>query len=822
MGDFNNVLRVTDRVGGREVTASEYEDLVTMMDNLELFEKESQGDHFTWNNKQSNGMIYSRIDRVLGNIHWQQRNIDTTLYIMEPGVSDHSLLCLKDNIQTSPFKRQFKFPNVVTQTEGFLAAVKANWDLPMEGGAINLCKPFKGIQGQIEEARDELQSAQVELQMDRLNGSKAEKVKNLTEKVIHLNNIEEKMLAQRAKINWIRLGDGNNRFFHATLKGKNKQTRIQSLQTGSDDIVTDQQSIKEEVIQFYKNLVGTPASDLTGIDIEAMRRGPQLNRDQMEQLTVLVTDEEIYQCLMTMKDQTAPGGDGYNAKFYKVAWDIIKADVCQAVREFFEKEKIGQERSQARRPSLTYALCLGDGLLHRVLQKLKDNPNFKFHSKCKKLGIINHSFADDLLLFVKAETTSVSLLMENFKNFSSSTGLTANMQKCMIYYGNVAQVSKNTLSQITNFKEGTLPFRYLGIPLSSKKLSVVNCMVMVEKMTGKVRNWTNSLLSFAGRLQLVKSVLFAITNYWFHCVPLPMKVIQSAEAVCRSFLWSGSDKITRKHPVSWGQTCNPRKVGGLNIIDLKIWRKASLLKMLWNHSGKSDSLWIKWIHCYYVKSLTIMTVPVKASCSWILKTILNQRQAAMDLPCWNSMMLHPKFSTRIVYHELLQDLPVVQWQNLVYKNLARPKAQFILWIACNNRLPCKERLHHFGLLNSNECTFCNEIETLNHLMFECRITREIWTYILSWMQLVHTPLRWDEEIQWVMKKSKGKGSKASILKCAFTETIYETWLFRNRCCFGRSKVSDNGSIGPKIIDHIVYRSWLNHKLRHYVAKLMMP
>ncbi|XP_058759510.1 uncharacterized protein LOC131632800 [Vicia villosa] len=164
----------------------------------------------------------------------------------------------------------------------------------------------------------------------------------------------------------------------------------------------------------------------------------------------------------------------------------------------------------------------------------------------------------------------------------------------------------------------------------------------------------------------------------------------------------------------------------------------------------------------------------------------------------------------------------ILWHRLVDKNLARPKAQFILWIACNNKLPCKERLHRFGLLSNNKCVFCNEIETLNHLLFECRITRVIWIYVLSWMQLTHTPSRWNEEIQWVMEKSKGKGSKASILKCAFTETVYETWLFRNRCCFGRSFDSENSRIGPKIIDTIVYRSWLNIKLRHYVAKLMMP
>ncbi|XP_058769114.1 uncharacterized protein LOC131642986 [Vicia villosa] len=193
----------------------------------------------------------------------------------------------------------------------------------------------------------------------------------------------------------------------------------------------------------------------------------------------------------------------------------------------------------------------------------------------------------------------------------------------------------------------------------------------------------------------------------------------------------------------------------------------------------------------------------------------------MALPCWDKMMQLSKFKNREMYHALLPAQPAVQWQRLGFTNIARPKAQFIMWVACNNKLPCKERLHRFGLLSTSKCTFCNAIETLNHLMFECPVTYVIWEFVLNWLQQGHSPLRWEEEIKWVMEKCKGKGSKATILKCAFTETIYETWIFRNRCCFGRSKESDNVNIGPSITDYIVYRSWPNHKLKKYVAKLMM-
>jgi hypothetical protein len=67
-------LKNHDRIGGRIVTESEYRDLKTMMDTTCLYEMDNSGDHYTWSNKQSNCAIYSRIDRVIGNIDWLQKD----------------------------------------------------------------------------------------------------------------------------------------------------------------------------------------------------------------------------------------------------------------------------------------------------------------------------------------------------------------------------------------------------------------------------------------------------------------------------------------------------------------------------------------------------------------------------------------------------------------------------------------------------------------------------------------------------------------------------------------------------------------------------
>lgn len=167
---------------------------------------------------------------------------------------------------------------------------------------------------------------------------------------------------------------------------------------------------------------------------------------------------------------------------------------------------------------------------------------------------------------------------------------------------------------MTKFSEGLPPFRYLGVPLTSKKISIHQCLILVDKLVSRIRHWSVRLLNFAGRIQLI-NVLFAVTNFWMQCIPLPKRVIHNIEAIFRSFLWTGGETICRKSPIAWHNVCTPRNQGGQNIISINEWNQAYMINLLWNLSGKRVSLWIKWVHTYYVKNDDIWNVRIRNSCS---------------------------------------------------------------------------------------------------------------------------------------------------------------------------------------------------------------
>lgn len=118
----------------------------------------------------------------------------------------------------------------------------------------------------------------------------------------------------------------------------------------------------------------------------------------------------------------------------------------------------------------------------RNLHQLDNILDFNYHTKCEKLKLTSLSFVDDLLLFTRGYIISMELMLKHFEQFSLSTSLGINPSKCFIYFGYVDQVMKDAIIRSSGFKEGSLPFRYLGIPLTSKKLAIKYYLPLIDKI----------------------------------------------------------------------------------------------------------------------------------------------------------------------------------------------------------------------------------------------------------------------------------------------------------------------------------------------------
>ncbi|KAL4289896.1 hypothetical protein GQ457_14G019590 [Hibiscus cannabinus] len=153
----------------------------------------------------------------------------------------------------------------------------------------------------------------------------------------------------------------------------------------------------------------------------------------------------------------------------------------------------------------------------------------------------------------------------------------------------------------TSFKSGKLPVRYLGVPLVTKKLTEKDCAPLLKKLKAKLHSWPNRNLSYEGRLQLIKYVLFSLANFWCRQLVMPKSVGNRIEQTCNRFFWRGNGTASRGARVGWGQVCTLTSEGGLGLKNIGCWNRANLLMLIQNILTQNDSLWVVWLNAHVFK-----------------------------------------------------------------------------------------------------------------------------------------------------------------------------------------------------------------------------
>lgn len=113
-------------------------------------------------------------------------------------------------------------------------------------------------------------------------------------------------------------------------------------------------------------------------------------------------------------------------------------------------------------------------VLSNLLNKVSLDPSFKFHKNCKKLKLFHLCFIDDLMLFCKADKNLINCLFNALEVFGNWLRLEANNLKGNFYCSEKADGKIKDYLREKGFVEGTLPFKYLGIPLGSSRINSNN------------------------------------------------------------------------------------------------------------------------------------------------------------------------------------------------------------------------------------------------------------------------------------------------------------------------------------------------------------
>ncbi|XP_019267527.1 PREDICTED: uncharacterized protein LOC109244828 [Nicotiana attenuata] len=386
-------------------------------------------------------------------------------------------------------------------------------------------------------------------------------------------------------------------------------------------------------------------------------------------------------------------------------------------------------------------------------------------------------YLNDLLLFSRGDVESVSILNRCFLDFSSASGLQANKETSSIYFGGVTQIIQDQILHLLGFPKGELPFKYLGIPLSTKKISLLQWKPLINKMVARISSWIAKKLSYAGRSQLIQTVLFSIQAYWSQLFSIPSKVLSTIEAYCRSYLWSGTNTITRKALNAWDKVCTPKSMGSLGLLNIRLWNKAAIAKASWDIENKADRLWIGWLDAYYIKNQQFSQMSIPQQARWMVRKIFEARDTVAVIQDIKTGSL-----IKQSYLKLIGDNERTTWKTLRFGNDARPKAQFTVWLQMHGKLMTVDRLASWGINVDPICNLYNSHnEIRNHVFMECPFSSKVWEGVLKWVQVpLFRTSQWEQMEKWIIKASKGKSHRAQIFKLAYTEWVHTMRIERNQ------------------------------------------
>lgn len=153
--------------------------------------------------------------------------------------------------------------------------------------------------------------------------------------------------------------------------------------------------------------------------------------------------------------------------------------------------------------------------------------------------------------------------------FGVASGLRVNLAKSSTMPIRCSQENMSTVTNILGCPSGSLPCKYLGLPLSIKKQTTAQFAYIVEQLATCLPTWKAASLPKSGRLLLIQTVLCAIPIHAMFALNIPPKTLAALNKICRGFLWCGKVQANGGNcAVPWNSVCAPKWAGGLGIPNL--------------------------------------------------------------------------------------------------------------------------------------------------------------------------------------------------------------------------------------------------------------
>ncbi|GJV18773.1 RNA-directed DNA polymerase, eukaryota, reverse transcriptase zinc-binding domain protein [Tanacetum coccineum] len=375
----------------------------------------------------------------------------------------------------------------------------------------------------------------------------------------------------------------------------------------------------------------------------------------------------------------------------------------------------GGRRLRQGDPMSPYLFTIVMEMLNLILErKINQTKRFTYHHRCEELKITNLCFVDDLLILSNGDVNYVSVIREALEEFSDVSGLYPNLSKSVMFCSNVNEETKEVILQTVSFTIGKLPVRYLGVPLITKKLSPTDCKSLIERVKGKINDWKNKFMSYAGRLKR--------KNLW------------EADYDCNaSYGWRKLLDLKRVGPIS--SFISRRQMYNARI-DCNI-----------NVAGMIENGQWRWTSEWYDQFQELKEIKVP--------TIDEHKQ---DSEMWlGNEQKVVKYSINRMRADVGNQGSQVDWHDVVW-------------------LPTQDRLAKWYPNKVMNCALCSQgQDSHQHLFFQCPYSKQVWNKAKLKADMNIGSCNWKENMEYIKDLPSTKNIWTVVKKLKVKRTEEDLW-----------------------------------------------
>ncbi|KAL4032276.1 hypothetical protein IC575_005346 [Cucumis melo] len=312
---------------------------------------------FTWSNLR-NPPTFSRIDRFLYNSTWENLFSPHTTRTLPRSTSDHfPLVCENSNTKLSWGPVPFRLNSIALSDPEFKRNMGRWWENSIQDGhpgfsfiqrlksLANFIKPWqKEKLHSLTHAKDSILREVDSIDKKELDTPLTQEESNrrlaLKADLSELSLKESQFWYQRAKKLWLREGDENSSFFHRICSSRQKRSFIHEIQDEEGLIQNTNISISTAFIKFFSKIYRSSTKS-DPLFIDNLDWNP-IEHSEWSHLCAPFLEDEIKGVINSLDGKKTPGLDGFPISFFKTYWYLLKEDILDIFKDFYDKGVINK------------------------------------------------------------------------------------------------------------------------------------------------------------------------------------------------------------------------------------------------------------------------------------------------------------------------------------------------------------------------------------------------------------------------------------------------------------------------------------------------